>query len=98
MEPRDTVRNPPLSAVAEQGGVGLDSADSFLVKVRNLLLEKALCRGNIEGRTRVLTTAIVLETRKGNFDLAVTLGVILIALSFLVNVAMLYLQGRMFEE
>ena len=57
-----------------------------------------LVGGNIEGRTRVLTTAIVLETRKGNFDLAMALGVILLALSFLTNVAMLYLQGRTFEE
>jgi tungstate transport system permease protein len=57
-----------------------------------------LVGGNIEGRTRMLTTAIVLETRKGNFDLAMALGVILLALSFAVNVAMLYLQGRTFEE
>ncbi len=54
--------------------------------------------GNIEGRTRVLTTAIVLETRRGNFDLAMALGVILLALSFFTNVAMLYLQGKTFEE
>jgi tungstate transport system permease protein len=54
--------------------------------------------GNIEGKTRVLTTAIVLETRKGNFDLAMAVGVVLLALSFLTNVAMLYLQGRAFEE
>jgi len=57
-----------------------------------------LVGGNIEGRTRVLTTAIVLETRKGSFDLAMALGAILLALSFLVNVAMLYLQGRAFSE
>lgn len=57
-----------------------------------------LVGGNIEGRTRMLTTAIVLETRKGDFELAVALGLILLALSFLVNVAMLYLQGRTFEE
>jgi tungstate transport system permease protein len=57
-----------------------------------------LVGGNIEGRTRVLTTAIVLETRKGNFDLAMALGVVLLALSFVINVAMLYLQGRTFEE
>ena len=57
-----------------------------------------LVGGNIEGRTRVLTTAIVLETRKGSFDLAMALGVILLALSFLVNVAMLTLQGRTFNE
>ena len=57
-----------------------------------------LVGGNIEGRTRMLTTAIVLETRKGAFDLAIALGVILLMLSFLINVAMLYLQGRTFEE
>lgn len=57
-----------------------------------------LVGGNIEGRTRMLTTAIVLETRKGDFDLAMALGLILLTLSFTVNVAMLYLQGRTFEE
>lgn len=54
--------------------------------------------GNIENKTRVLTTAIVLETRKGVFDLAMALGIILLALSFLTNVAMLMLQGRNFDE
>jgi tungstate transport system permease protein len=41
--------------------------------------------GNIEGRTRVMTTAIVLESRKGNFELAIGLGLILLLISFLVN-------------
>jgi tungstate transport system permease protein len=54
--------------------------------------------GNIEGRTRVLTTAIVLETRKGNFDLAMAIGIVLLGLAFLANVAMLTLQGRAFSE
>ena len=54
--------------------------------------------GNIEHSTRVLTTAIVLETRKGNFDLAMSIGVVLLSLSFLTNVAMLRLQGRTFDE
>ncbi|MFP3897663.1 MAG: ABC transporter permease [Anaerolineales bacterium] len=54
--------------------------------------------GNIEGKTRMLTTAIVLETRKGNFDLAIAIGVVLLAISFLANVAMLRLQGRTFDE
>ncbi len=54
--------------------------------------------GNIEGKTRMLTTAIVLETSKGNFDLAMALGVILLVLSFITNVVVLYLQGRTFEE
>lgn len=52
-----------------------------------------LVGGNIEGRTRVLTTAIVLETRKGNFDLAMALGIVLLALTFLANLLMLRLQG-----
>jgi tungstate transport system permease protein len=53
-----------------------------------------LVGGNIEGKTRTLTTAIVLETGKGNFDLAIALGIILLALSFFINFAMIRLQGR----
>ncbi len=53
-----------------------------------------LVGGNIEGKTRTLTTAIVLETRKGNFDLAIALGIILLLLAFLANIVMLRLQGR----
>jgi tungstate transport system permease protein len=54
--------------------------------------------GNIEHSTRVLTTAIVLETRKGNFDLAVAIGVVLLGLAFITNAAVLGLQGRTFDE
>jgi tungstate transport system permease protein len=57
-----------------------------------------LVGGNIEHRTRVLTTAIVLETRKGNFELALALGFVLLGLSFIANLAMLRLQGRSLEE
>ncbi len=56
-----------------------------------------LVGGNIEGHTRVLTTAVVLETRKGNFDLALALGLILLALSFLANLVMAAGQGRLVE-
>lgn len=42
--------------------------------------------GNIEHATRVLTTAIALETGKGNFALALALGFILIAMAVLINV------------
>ncbi len=52
-----------------------------------------LVGGNIEGKTRVLTTAIVLNTRTGDFSLALALGIILLALAFIANVAMLRLQG-----
>ena len=54
--------------------------------------------GNIEGSTRMLTTAIVLETRKGNFDLAMAIGVILLAISFTANLIMQRLQGRTVDE
>ena len=57
-----------------------------------------LVGGNIEGRTRVLTTAIVLETRKGNFDLAMALGGVLLGLSFVSNLLLLRLQGRVADE
>lgn len=57
-----------------------------------------LVGGNIEHSTRVLTTAIVLETGKGNFDLAMALGVILLGLSFITNLAMLRLQGRTLDQ
>jgi tungstate transport system permease protein len=54
-----------------------------------------LVGGNIQGSTRVLTTAIVLETRKGNFDLALALSVVLLMISFLINALALRLQGTM---
>lgn len=57
-----------------------------------------LVGGNIEGRTRVLTTAIVLETRKGNFALAVALGLVLLGITFLINLAVLRLQGKSFDQ
>ena len=53
-----------------------------------------LVGGNIEGETRVLTTAIVLETRQGEFGLAMALGLILIAITFAANILLMRLQGR----
>jgi len=53
-----------------------------------------LVGGNIAGQTRVLTTAIVLYTRQGDFALAMALGVILIGLAFVANLLLLRLQGR----
>jgi tungstate transport system permease protein len=47
-----------------------------------------LVGGNIVGETRVMTTAIVLETRRGNFATALALGLILLALAFAVNLAL----------
>ena len=53
-----------------------------------------LVGGNIAGQTRVLTTAIVLYTRQGDFALAMALGVILIGLAFAANILLLRFQGR----
>ena len=50
--------------------------------------------GNIRGSTRVLTTATVLETSKGNFDVAIALSLILLVLMFLVNWALTWIQQR----
>lgn len=44
-----------------------------------------LVGGNIQHKTRVMTTAIMLETNKGNFELAIALGVVLLVLAFAVN-------------
>ena len=50
--------------------------------------------GKIKVSRRVLTTATVLETGKGNFDIAIALSVILLAITFLVNWALTWIQQR----
>lgn len=50
--------------------------------------------GNITGQTRVLTTAIVMEVSKGDFGLAIALGIILMALVYLVNLGLTTIQQR----
>ncbi|MFH0750600.1 MAG: ABC transporter permease [Chloroflexota bacterium] len=50
--------------------------------------------GNIRHETRVLTTSIVLETGKGEFEAAIALGVVLLALAFLVNAVLTRAQHR----
>jgi tungstate transport system permease protein len=50
--------------------------------------------GNIKGQTRVLTTATVMETGKGNFDTAIALGIILLLLCFVVNYLLTRIQQR----
>ena len=57
-----------------------------------------LVGGNIAGRTRVMTTAIVLETRQGDFGMALALGALLLGIVFVANVLMMRLQGRSFDE
>jgi tungstate transport system permease protein len=50
--------------------------------------------GNIRGSTRVLTTATVMETSRGNFEVAIALSLILLLLAFGVNLALTHLQQR----
>jgi tungstate transport system permease protein len=50
--------------------------------------------GNILHYTRVLTTATVLETSKGNFDIAIALSVVLVGLTFVVSMLLTVLQQR----
>jgi tungstate transport system permease protein len=50
--------------------------------------------GNIRGQTRVLTTAIVLETSRGEFGLAIALSTLLLGLTYLVNLTLTWIQQR----
>jgi len=50
--------------------------------------------GNIAGLTRVMTTAIALETDKGNFELALALGIVLLLISLAVNMLLHLIQKR----
>jgi tungstate transport system permease protein len=50
--------------------------------------------GNIKGYSRVLTTATVMETSRGNFDIAIALGIILILLAYFINLILTQIQQR----
>ena len=50
--------------------------------------------GNIKGYSRVLTTATVMETSRGNFDVAIALGVILLLLAYCINLILTHIQQR----
>jgi tungstate transport system permease protein len=76
-------RLPMLAAVmAGFGGIVSEIGASMMVG------------GNIKGQTRTLTTAMVLETGKGNFDVAIALAILLLVLIFLVNWALTAIQQR----
>jgi len=76
-------RLPMLAAVmAGFGGVISEIGASLMVG------------GNIKGQTRTLTTAMVLETGKGNFEVAIALALLLLLLVFLANWALTAIQQR----
>ena len=76
-------RLPMLAAVmAGFGGVISEIGASMMVG------------GNIRGQTRTLTTAMVLETGKGNFEVAIALSILLMALVFAINWTLTAIQQR----
>ena len=76
-------RLPMLAAVmAGFGGVISEIGASLMVG------------GNIKGHTRTLTTAMVLETGKGNFEIAIALSILLLMLVFGINWALTVIQQR----
>jgi tungstate transport system permease protein len=76
-------RLPMLAAVmAGFGGVISEIGASLMVG------------GNIKGHTRTLTTAMVLETGKGNFEIAIALSILLLLLVFGINWALTAIQQR----
>lgn len=50
--------------------------------------------GNIQGDTRILTTSIVMEVSKGNFDIALALSFILLSVALMITAALTFLQQR----
>jgi tungstate transport system permease protein len=50
--------------------------------------------GNIKGYSRVLTTATVMETSRGNFEIAIALSIILLLLAYFINLILTHIQQR----
>jgi len=50
--------------------------------------------GNIKGYSRVLTTATVMETSRGNFDIAIALGIILLLMAYFINLILTQIQQK----
>jgi tungstate transport system permease protein len=76
-------RLPLLSAImAGFGGVISEVGASMMVG------------GNIKGYSRVLTTATVMETGRGNFDMAIALSIILLLLAFTINAVLTRIQQK----
>jgi tungstate transport system permease protein len=50
--------------------------------------------GNIKGETRVMTTAIALETMKGNFEIGIAIGIVLLFVAVIINIILQIVQGK----
>ena len=87
------VRSRLLAVREARGGLVLAVAAAFGRSVSEVGAV-LIVGGNIEGHTRVLTTAIVLETSRGRFALALSLGACLLVLALLANVAVVLVSGE----
>ncbi len=54
--------------------------------------------GNIAGETRTITTAIALETSKGEFAQGIALGIVLIVIALIINAALMLMQGDVSQQ
>jgi tungstate transport system permease protein len=97
------------STLATLGASGWRMALTCLVESRFALLVAAMTAygrivaevgvsmmlgGNIKWHTRTITTAITLETGKGDFALGIALGILLLAISFILNAGLSFLRRR----
>jgi tungstate transport system permease protein len=97
------------NTVATLGARGLQLVTSSLIESRHAILAAAVTAygraisevgismmigGNIKWHTRTITTAIALETGKGQFSMGIALGIILLLLAFLVNALLIFLRRR----
>ncbi len=74
---------PLLSAVMAGFGAAISEVGASL-----------MVGGNIAGRTRIMTTAIILESSRGNFEKAIFLAIVLFILAFIVNLILTLIQQR----
>lgn len=91
-------RRQAAAAIIREARVGIVAAlSTALGRVIAEVGAVMLVGGNIRWSTRVLTTSIVLETRMGNFSTAIAIGLILLTLSFMINILIISLEKRTFR-
>lgn len=102
--------DPRLHATCKSlGATGLQQGIIFLSELRFALMAAVvmgfgraigevgvamMLGGNIAGFTRTMTTAIALETSKGEFEFGIALGIMLLLVAFIANALLQYVQGR----
>lgn len=94
-----TTRTQAIGSLIRESRMGIVAA--LTTALGRLIAEVGavmLVGGNIAGKTRVLTTAIVLETRTGNDSRALAIGIVLLLLAFFIMFIILKLEKRTFRD